>query len=90
MKQYVAIAWSAALLAGCTTMDKGAESMMQAGDEARAHNGGLHHAQATSRVPHGESRFRLCRFQEMDVRRHDSHRLLALDLNVEAQGRTTR
>ncbi len=39
MKQYVAIAWSAALLAGCTTMDKEAESMMQAGDEARAHIG---------------------------------------------------
>lgn len=39
MKQYVAIAWSAALLAGCTTMDKGTEGMMMAGDEARAHIG---------------------------------------------------
>ena len=39
MKQYVAIAWSAALLAGCTTMDKETEGMMMAGDEARAHIG---------------------------------------------------
>ena len=39
MKQYVAIAWSAALLAGCTTMDKGTGDMMKAGDEARAHIG---------------------------------------------------
>ena len=39
MKQYVAIAWSAALLAGCTTMYKGTEGMMMAGDEARAHIG---------------------------------------------------
>ena len=39
MKKYVAIAWSAALLAGCTTMDKKAEGTMKAGDEARAHIG---------------------------------------------------
>ena len=39
MKQYVAIAWSAALLAGCTTMDKAAEDMKMAGDEARGHIG---------------------------------------------------
>ncbi len=38
MKHYVAIACSAALLAGCTTMDKGGD-MMMAGDEARAHIG---------------------------------------------------
>jgi len=39
MKKYVAIACSAALLAGCTTMDEGSEGMMMAGDEARAHIG---------------------------------------------------
>ncbi len=61
-------------------------------------SGGLHlairpfsnDAQATNGVPHGESRFRLCRSQEVDVRWHESHRYLALDLNDEAQGRTTR
>ena len=39
MKQYVAIAGIAALLAGCTAMDKESEGMMMAGDEARAHIG---------------------------------------------------
>jgi hypothetical protein len=39
MKKYFAIAWSAALLAGCTTMDEGSEGMTMAGDEARAHIG---------------------------------------------------
>ncbi len=47
-------------------------------------------AQATSRVPHRGSQFRLCRFQEVDDRWHENRRLLALDLNDEAQGRTTR
>ena len=39
MKKFVAIACSAALLAGCTTMDEESEGMMMAGDEARAHIG---------------------------------------------------
>ncbi len=39
MKQFVAIAFSAALLAGCADMYKGSEGKMMAGDKARAHIG---------------------------------------------------
>ena len=39
MKLYLAIACSAVLLAGCTTMDEKSGDMMMAGDEARAHIG---------------------------------------------------
>ena len=39
MKHYVVIACGAALLAGCTTMDKGGDGKMMAGKGARAHIG---------------------------------------------------